>query len=65
MSLLKIGTDDQVADALTKVPVLPRPAFVSHRGQYPLAVSSIGQSRGLSYPHSGCAGVMEIRCTAM
>eukprot|EP00961_Rhodomonas_salina_P145526 1958452-Rhodomonas_salina.3 len=30
MSLLKIGTDDQVADALTKA--LPRPAFVSHRG---------------------------------
>eukprot|EP00961_Rhodomonas_salina_P122352 1647686-Rhodomonas_salina.1 len=30
MSLLKIGTDDQVADALTKA--LPRPAFVSHCG---------------------------------
>eukprot|EP00961_Rhodomonas_salina_P202104 2725981-Rhodomonas_salina.1 len=29
MSLLKIGTDNQVADALTKA--LPRPAFVSHR----------------------------------
>ncbi len=29
MNLLKIGTDDQVADALTKA--LPRPAFVNHR----------------------------------
>eukprot|EP00961_Rhodomonas_salina_P078009 1047645-Rhodomonas_salina.1 len=29
MNLLKIGTDDQVADALTKA--LPKPAFVAHR----------------------------------
>eukprot|EP00961_Rhodomonas_salina_P073542 988526-Rhodomonas_salina.1 len=68
MNLLKIGTDDQVADALTKA--LPKLAFTAHSGvmmniktttrlpEPVLLYQSSSSSSSSSPKQQGCTGVI-------